>query len=75
VLVEPLGEDFWIVNGQELTFTASDEVPTVTWYENGAAVWVNVGDPYDVVVATSTGEVVVCGYQRPPGAFDSPKNS
>jgi hypothetical protein len=69
VLVEPLSEDFWIVETQTLTFAVPDDVPTVTWYENGAAVWVNDGDPWGVIVTTTTGEVVECGYQRPPGAF------
>lgn len=71
VLVEPLGEDFWIIDGQTLTFAVPDEVPTVTLYENGAGVWVNEGDPNDVVVTTMAGEVVECGYQRPPGAFET----
>ena len=74
VMAEPLGEDFWIAPRQTLRIVVPDDQPTVSWYEDGAAVWVNEGDPYDVVVTTETGEVVTCGYQRPPGAFDQPKN-
>ena len=70
VLAEPLGEDFWIAPGQTLTFRTPDEKPMVSWYECGASVWVNDGDPYDVVVTTKAGEAVTCGFQRPPGAFE-----
>ncbi|GAA1914790.1 hypothetical protein [Nocardioides hwasunensis] len=70
VLVEPLGEDFWIQPEQTLTFTIPDEEPTVSWYEDGASVWINDGDPSDVVVITEAGMVVTSGFQRPPGAFE-----
>ena len=70
VLAEPLGEDFWIAPGQTLTFSTPDEKPMVSWYEGGTSIWVNDGDPYDVVVTTETGEAVTCGFQRPPGAFE-----
>jgi len=70
VLVEPLGEDFWLSGGQTLTFTIPDEVPTVAWYDSGASVSINVGSCYDFAVRTETGEAVECGYQRPPGALD-----
>lgn len=73
VLAEPLGEDFWIAPHQTLRFAVPDDQPMVSWYEDGAAVWINYGDPFDVVVTTETGDVVTCGYQRPPGAFDPPK--
>jgi hypothetical protein len=43
----------------------------VSSYEGGTSVSVNYGDPYDVVVTTEAGEAVTCGFQRPPGAFDS----
>lgn len=69
VLVEPLGEDFWIAPDQTMTFATPDERPLVSWYEGGTSVWVNEGDPRDVVVTTDAGEVVTCGFQRPPGAF------
>jgi hypothetical protein len=74
VLVEPLGEDFWIGTSQSLTFTVPDAIPEVAWYQGGASVWVNIGDPYDFAVTTHTGEAVECGYQRPPGAFERPGN-
>ena len=75
VSVEPLGEDFWIVQGETLTFGVPDAVPTVAWHgESGASVWVNEGDPYDVVVTTKTGEAVECGYQRPSGPFEAPSS-
>jgi hypothetical protein len=67
VLAEPLGEDFWIAPQQTLRFAIPDEQPTVSWYEDGASVWVNDGDPYNVVVTTDTGDIVTCGYQRPSG--------
>lgn len=70
VLAEPLGEDFWIEPRETLRFNVPDEQPTVSWYEDGAAVWVNDGDPYDIVVTTESAGVVTCGYQRPPGAFE-----
>jgi hypothetical protein len=70
VLAEPLGEDFWITSRQTLHFAVPDDEATVNWYEEGASVWVNEGDPYEVVVKTESGDVVTCGYQRPPGAFD-----
>lgn len=66
VLVEPLGEDFWIASGQTLRFNVADNEPQVSWYEEGASVWVNSGSGYDAVVTTDTGDVVECGYQRPP---------
>lgn len=75
VLVEPLGEDYWLNDGQTLTFTIPDEVPTVAWYDAGASVWINVGSCYDFAVRTETGEAVQCGYQRPPGAFEMPSGS
>ncbi|MDQ1750418.1 MAG: hypothetical protein QOE71_1474 [Pseudonocardiales bacterium] len=73
VLAEPLGEDFWVAPRQTLRFAVPDDQPTVSWYENGASVWVNEGDPYEVVVTTESGDIVTCGYQRPPGAFPQPK--
>lgn len=39
VLVEPLGEDFWLAPGQTLTFALPDDRPTVDLYEEGASVW------------------------------------
>jgi hypothetical protein len=36
------------------------------------SVWVNEGNPYDVVVTTEAGDAVTCGFQRPPGAFEHP---
>jgi hypothetical protein len=68
VLVEPYGEDFWIAPRQGLTFVVPDERTTASWYEGGVSVWVNEGDPSDVVVTTNAGEAVTCGYQRPAGA-------
>ncbi len=70
VLVEPLGNDYWLSGRQTLTLTIPDDVPTVAWYDSGASVWINVGDCDDFAVRTETGEAVECGYQRPPGAFD-----
>jgi hypothetical protein len=52
VLAEPLGEDFCIPPRQTVTFSVPDNQPTVSWYEEGASVWVNERDPYDVVVTT-----------------------
>jgi hypothetical protein len=72
VLAEPLGEDFWIVPEQTLTFITPDGEPMVSLHEDGASVWVNDGNPFDVVVTTESGEVVTCGFQRPPGAVQTP---
>ena len=72
VFVEPLGEDFWIAPTQTLVFTASSTETEVDciWHAQGVSVWMDDAPAYGFVVTTKTGEVVECGYQRPPGAFD-----
>ena len=75
MLVEPLGEDFWIVSGQTLTFEVTDAVPEVASYEDHVSVWIKEGDWHGFAVATATGDAVQCGYQRPPGAFDTKSSS
>jgi hypothetical protein len=74
VLVEPLGEDFWVTPQSSLRVAAtasSDEVETV-WHQDGVSVLMNDADAHGFVVTTEDGSVVPCGYQRPPGAFGSP---
>jgi hypothetical protein len=73
VFVEPLGEDFWIAPAQTLVFTGSTSEPEVDciWHAQGVSVWMDDAPAYGFVVTTQEGEVVECGYQRPPGAFDS----
>lgn len=71
-LLEPLGEDFWIAPSQALMFTAASSGPEVDciWHAQGVSVWMGDADAYGFTVTTDAGDVVECGYQRPPGAFD-----
>ncbi len=72
IFVEPLGEDFWIAPSQALMLTAASSGPEVDciWHAQGVSVWMGDADAYGFTVTTEAGDVVECGYQRPPGAFD-----
>jgi hypothetical protein len=74
VWVEPLGEDFWIAQGQRLVFVAPSSRPDVDciWHQQGVSVWFGDADPYGVVVTTEAGDVVKCGYQRPTAGEATP---
>ncbi len=71
VVVEPLGEDYWIAPEEALKFTATTSRPEIDciWHTQGVSVWMDDADAYGFVVTTEAGEVVECGFQRPQDAF------
>ncbi|MBO2456111.1 hypothetical protein [Actinomadura violacea] len=74
LVVEPLGEDFWLKPQETLvvTYTADDghdsELSMVVATDHVQA-WINEGDPCNFKVTDGSGAEVTCGHQRPPGGF------
>jgi hypothetical protein len=76
--LEPLGEDFWLrpaetfqirspYAGAELEFIVNywvNDHDRTTGIEN-VTLWIQNGDPFEVVVTDGTGAVVECGHARP----------
>jgi hypothetical protein len=76
--LEPLGEDFWLRPAETFQIRsayAGDELEFVVNYwvndddrtagiEN-VTLWIQNGDPFEVVVTDDTGTVVECGHGRP----------
>lgn len=76
LMIEPLGEDYWVKPAEVLTVGPEVEGIDV-WFETAyspgcVAVWLyEDGDPAKVqvgfVVVDAEGTALECGHQRPPG--------
>ena len=68
VLVEPIGNDFWVERDRKLHFSADGRGDVeIVRHSQGLSLSFGDADAYGVTVTDESGSKVACGFGRPDG--------